>query len=136
MSPIDASALFGPRPNRGRRSLPAPLRAFLGGALAALAASALTFPNMASASEPKRVTVHYGDLDLTATPGIARLERRLAAAARRVCIGPEAARNLVFNARRCITEVVSAAYPQIEQAVARQRGTMMVSVRPADIRSH
>jgi UrcA family protein len=135
MSPINASSIFGPRPNRGRRSLPLPLRAFLGGALAALAASALTFPDMASASEPTRVAVRYGDLDLTEARGVESLERRLVAAARRVCIGPEAARTLVFNAHRCITEVVNAASPQVEQAVARQRAAMMVSVRPTDIRS-
>lgn len=135
MSPINASAVFGPRIRRGRRPLPAPLRAFLGGAIAALAASAFTFPDMAMAGELKRVTVHYGDLDLTQSTGVARLERRLATAARRICLGPENTRNLVFNAQRCITEVVSTASPQVEEAVARQRAAMMVSVQPADIRS-
>ncbi|MGZ9100530.1 MAG: hypothetical protein ACXW3O_12575, partial [Brevundimonas sp.] len=73
MTPINASALFGPRVGRGRRSLPTPLRAFLCGSLAALAASALTFPNMAMAGEPTRVVVQAADLDLTDPRGVAHL---------------------------------------------------------------
>ncbi|GAA0653908.1 UrcA family protein [Brevundimonas lenta] len=134
MTPINASATFGPRAGRGRRSLPTPLLGFVGGALAALAASALTFPNMAMAQERRQV-VRYADLDLTNPEGIASLERRVAWAARRVCVGPESAGHLVSNPRRCIEEAVNSASPQIEEAVARRRAAIMVYVAPTDVRS-
>lgn len=135
MTPFNASAIFGPRNSRGRRSLPTPLLGFVGGALAAAAASALTFPGMSLAQDVRQTVVRYGDLDLTDPQGIAQLERRVASAARRVCVGPENARHLVSNPRRCIEEAVSTANPQIEEAVARRRAAIMVSVPSTDLRS-
>jgi UrcA family protein len=135
MTPINASASYGPRIRRGRRSLPTPLLGFAGGALAALAASALTFPNMAMAQDTRREVVTYRDLDLTDPQGVAALEQRVALAARRVCSRPESNRFLYASPRSCVEASYAEALPKIDEAVARRRAALRVSVPETDMRS-
>jgi UrcA family protein len=132
MTPINASALFGPRVGRGRRSLLAPLGAVLRGSLAALAVTTVAIPPVAMAGDLTRVVVRSADLDLTDPRDVAQLGRRVTLAARRICLGPETIRHLYSNPHRCIAEVVSTAWPQVEQVVARSRAAIVVSAQPAE----
>lgn len=107
--------------------------------LAMAAAAALASTTLVSASamaadivataEARTAEVRYGDLDLTSKAGRAALERRVAAAANRVCTSADP-RDLMAraNAESCRTAALDKAEPQIEAAVNRARVRMAATV--------
>jgi UrcA family protein len=62
--------------------------------------------------------VTYRDLDLTSPEGLRTLRRRVLVAAQTVCEYP------LFGSRSCVAETVRSARPQVDQAVARGRGSV------------
>lgn len=119
-----------PFPNEPAHPCPrvsTPLRAALCGLIAALAGGAMAAPQLAKAEEVLRVMVPYRDLNLNSADGLATLERRVNAAARTVCRRADFTLMAVSNPRRCVTEAVREARPQIDEAVSRQ-AVLMVSV--------
>lgn len=102
-------------------------------ALAALAASVLVAAPAAMAQDAADLpsaTVVYADINLASDAGVTLLDRRIRAAARRVCGEPES--NALFGgtARLCIREVIAAAQVNRDQAIAAARdenGTRMAT---------
>lgn len=86
----------------------------------ALAASALAAVSTPASAETKSVAVQYADLDLTSASGMATLEGRIAAAARKICGKPEA-RSVHDGAdyQRCIDET----HASVGVEIARITGT-------------
>lgn len=99
--------------------------------LAAGTASAAPFGDAPSAE------VRYGDLDLTSTHDVARLNRRIVSAAKAVC-GNYDPRNLpqATNAKACVNEAIAAAMPTVELAVAHAgEGAKLAGALPANTNS-
>lgn len=94
----------------------------------ALAITGATFAAATPASSAELVVngavptarVHYADLDLHSPAGVTRLERRVAAAADRLCIGigveTLAAR---LDGMNCRDATIAAAAPQVRSAIER-----------------
>jgi UrcA family protein len=98
-------------------------------AIAALTvASALVVPTVSQAQETNSVRVSYADLNLGSEPGQNVLQRRIAGAARTVCViedSREIALRSATNA--CRSDAVASAQPAYEAAVAAaRRGTVTV----------
>lgn len=89
----------------------------------AIAAASAFAAAPASAQQPVQgeylVFVPYGDLDLASAGGTETLDRRLKAAANKVC-GVTQAPGLVehFAVRSCRADVLNAARPQVSKAMA------------------
>ena len=84
----------------------------------------LTFgghPVLAAEREEIRVTVVYGDLDLTRAPGVATLQRRISRALRDVCGEPRGPLALMVDQRRCVAETAARADAEIARLVAQAR---------------
>jgi UrcA family protein len=98
-------------------------------ALAALAvAGALVVPTVSLAAETNSIRVSYADLNLATNPGQHRLERRVAEAARFVCV-IEDSRELALSVatKDCRTTAINDARPQMAAAInAARRGTVTV----------
>jgi UrcA family protein len=89
-------------------------------ALAALVvASAFVLPTVSQAEEPNSVRVSYADLNLASDIGQNLLQRRIAGAARTVCV-IEDSRELELSSatNHCRREAVASARPAYEAAVA------------------
>jgi UrcA family protein len=98
-------------------------------ALAALAvASAFVLPTVSQAEESNSVRVSYADLNLGSTAGQHVLQRRIAGAARTVCViedSRELALRTATNA--CRGDAIASAEPAYEAAIAAARhGTVTV----------
>ena len=68
--------------------------------------------------EPRSVTVHFEDLDINSTPGVATLYKRIGAAAAFVCNDLGTSRSLVYLGRykTCVHGAVSVAVARINRA--------------------
>jgi UrcA family protein len=81
----------------------------------------------AAADVPPGAGVSYSDLDLSDPAGIEALNRRVQAAANRLCApqrhGPAPWGPIAF--RRCVGEALASARPQVAAAVARASGTQL-----------
>jgi UrcA family protein len=98
-------------------------------AIMALAVTGATFAATSPASGAELVVngtnvptvrVGYADLDLRSTAGVARLERRVAAAADKLCIGVgEEALADRLAGFRCRDATIAAARPQVRRAIDR-----------------
>jgi UrcA family protein len=88
-----------------------------------------------AAATPPGIAVSFADLDLGTPAGLERLDRRIRAAAERVCAEPGVRPLRETTARRhCVTAAVDQSRPQVEQAIAHRRGTAFASrptVQPA-----
>ena len=73
-------------------------------------------------TEDTQVQVRHGDLDLTKTHDVARLNRRIVHAAKDAC-GSFDPRNFpaAASAKACLTNAVASASPKVEMAVAQAR---------------
>lgn len=91
-------------------------------AVAALA-TVMSF-NPAQAENPRSTQVGYGDLDLQSAEGVARLDRRIAAAINHVCnYGPPASDRLFTRITRlCMTETLASVEPARNEALRAYRG--------------
>lgn len=90
--------------------------------LVTLAAAAVAFsaiPCQAQSPADGTVLVPYGDLNLASASGAAALERRIKAAANRIC-GTEQAPGLAetLSVQGCRDDVFESARPQISKALA------------------
>ena len=96
-------------------------------AIASFALAAASFAvapaSAAQQGDTRSIKVRYGDLDLSRTADVARLNRRIAGAVKAVC-GSYDLRNLpeATNARACRKEAIAAAGPKVKLAVARANG--------------
>lgn len=99
----------------------------------ALASALLLAPLPALAGGLPTRIVQYGDLDLTRAEGVARLERRLVAAARSVCPVGDALNLAAFmSAQKCRATALAASKTQTQLAIATARSTrQMASSRRA-----
>lgn len=81
-----------------------------------LASVALT--DSPRAEELPRVTVKYGDLDLSTAEGTERLLRRIKGGARQVCGDPDGTRDLArwLSVRRCYSQAVARAVEDVQAA--------------------
>jgi UrcA family protein len=98
-------------------------------ALAALAvAGAFVVPTVSSAAETNSVRVSYADLNLATTIGQHRLERRIAGAARIVCVIEDTHELALAAATQdCRNTAISDAQPQVNAAIAAaRRGSVTV----------
>lgn len=105
-------------------------------ATASFAAGA-TPASAAPSDDLPSVAVHYGDLDLTDMHDVARLNRRVLAAAVAVC-GTYDLRDLqgMASAEACRNEAIAAAEPEVKLAVARAAsGQKLAGTLPAGILS-
>lgn len=104
----------------------ATLLASMTGALI-IAAPALAGP-MASAN----AEVRYGDLDLTSDAGVTQLQRRIRAAAKKLCGTPDI-RDIRASeaATACRTAALAQATPKIELAVANARSGQSLAANAA-----
>ena len=86
-------------------------------ARAAAIAAALLASVPAIAGGEKAVKVSYADLDLASAHGKAAFDRRIAAAAQRLC-GPASQLNLVLHAAtvRCVAATIESAQPAVQLA--------------------
>ena len=94
-------------------------------AAAAFLNVAVAAPAQAADYDGRSIAVRYADLDLTTTVGAARLERRIAYAAKIVC-GPADMRALdqAMQVRACRTGAIASAEPQVKLILAlADRGT-------------
>jgi UrcA family protein len=68
--------------------------------------------------EPRSVTVHFEDLDINSTPGVATLYKRIRSAAAFVCNDLGTSRSLVYLGRykTCVHGAVSVAVARINRA--------------------
>ncbi len=83
---------------------------------AALATGAQLAHADTAAASPKKVLVHYADLDLVRSPGVVALYRRLQGAAETVCTplnGPDVGHALMF--RHCVADAMSRAVTEVDQ---------------------
>ncbi len=100
--------------------------------LAGLVASIASAPFAANAGSdpyaPPSVKVFHGDLDLASDGGEATLQRRIAAAVRKVCRGPSIAVHSNAQCRRKTAETVAA---KVDAAVfaASQRRNLELAAR-------
>ena len=98
-------------------------------ALAALAvASALVLPTVSQAAESNSVRVSYADLNLGSAPGQHVLQRRIAGAARTVCVIEDSREVALRRATNgCRGDAIASAQPAYEAAVAAaRRGSVTV----------
>ena len=98
-------------------------------ALAALAAaSALVLPTVSRAEETNKVRVSYADLNLGSEPGQQVLQRRIAAAARTVCVIEDSRELALASATNaCRADAIAGARPAYEAALAAARhGTVTI----------
>ena len=91
--------------------------------LATLGVTLSAMPTSAHAAERHRTaTVQSADLNLASSAGLATLETRIAAAAKRLCRLPGDSLPLYRSkATDCEAKAIAAAQPQVRLAVARQR---------------
>jgi UrcA family protein len=95
--------------------------------LAVASALALS-PIPALADDLPTRTVHYADLDLTRPEGVARLERRIAAAARSVCPTDDPRDlGLAMKIQKCRKAARASAYDQTKLAIADARSSQRVA---------
>jgi UrcA family protein len=89
-------------------------------ALAALAvASALVAPTVSQAEEPNSVRVSFADLNLASDLGRHTLQRRIAGAARTVCVIEDSRELALASATNtCRNDAATSARPAYEAAVA------------------
>ena len=68
--------------------------------------------------EPRSVTVHFEDLDINNTPGVAILYKRIGAAAEVVCNDVGSSRSLAFlwRYKSCVHSAISVAVARINRA--------------------
>ena len=87
--------------------------------LAAAVAALAAMPCQAQSPADGAVLVPYGDLNLASASGAATLERRIKAAANRIC-GVEQAPGLAetLSVQGCRADVFDSARPQISKALA------------------
>ena len=84
--------------------------------------------------EPRSITVHFEDLDINSTPGVATLYKRIGAAAAAVCHDLGTSRSLVYLGRyhTCVHGAVSVAVTRINRPAvteyAAARGIVPVDV--------
>lgn len=102
--------------------LPIPAAVATGAALTLAAAAIAATPAPAAAASPLTLTkrtVRHGDLDLTQTPGVQILKRRVDAAVQRVC-APVGRLSLAERPahRACLDAARADAAKQVERAVA------------------
>ena len=100
---------------------------------AALAVAAVSPAAAAPLDASHQLEVATRDLDLTDTRDVARLNRRVAIAARQIC-GTYEARTLpsAAIAKACVTEAVADASPKVDLAVAQARsGNALASASPS-----
>jgi UrcA family protein len=98
-------------------------------ALAALAvASAVVLPTVSQAEEPNSVRVSYADLNLGSDVGQHVLQRRIAGAARIVCVIEDSKEIALRSATNvCRSEAMARAQPAYASAVAAARhGTVTI----------
>ena len=98
-------------------------------ALAALAvAGALVVPTVSPAAETNSARVSYADLNLATNLGQHKLVRRVAGAARIVCVIEDSRELALATATKdCRTTAISDAQPQVNAAIAAARhGTVTV----------
>jgi UrcA family protein len=98
-------------------------------ALAALAvASMLVGPTVSQAEELNSVRVSYADLNLGSSVGQHTLQRRIAGAARTVCVIEDSRELALASATNaCRGDAVASAQPAYEMAVAAARhGTVII----------
>lgn len=102
-------------------------KAFIASVAAGVATLALT-PAHAEMGAPHSVTVSFADLDLNSSAGKARLERRIATAAREVC-GP--VDQLSYSDRRsneaCKQDAIARAGRAMVEVVANARTSVRVA---------
>ena len=102
---------------------------------AAIAGIGAGSASAADVSQTQSVEVRHGDLDLTSAAGVARLDRRIKAAAARAC-GSYDERDLrmAAEARACRSETIAQARPKVDLAIAQARGgNRLASAAPATI---
>lgn len=94
----------------------------------AIAAALLLSPISVMAGSLPTRTVVYNDLDLTSTEGVARLERRIAAAARSLCPA-EDPRNLnaLMVIKKCRAAAIASAERQTKVALADARASKQLA---------
>ena len=98
-------------------------------ALTALAAaSVLVLPTVSQAEESNSVRVSYADLNLGSDAGQQMLQRRIAGAARTVCVIEDSRELALASATRaCRTDAIASAQPAYAAAVAAARhGTVTI----------
>lgn len=87
-----------------------------------ISAAALLLSPPAFAGEERSVPVRYGDLDLTSDADVAKLDKRIRSAARRVC-DDHGTRDIerMMLASQCRNDALTQARPKVEFAVAAAR---------------
>jgi UrcA family protein len=99
-------------------------------ALAAVAvASALVAPTVSQADEPNSVRVSFADLNLASNVGQHMLQRRIAGAARTVCVIEDSRELALASATKaCRGAAIASARPAYEAAVASatRQGTVTI----------
>lgn len=96
---------------------------------ASVTLAAATNPAVAAPLDPARsAVIDYDDLNLSSQTGVARLEARLRNAAERLCTykGLKTP-NMGAKERACIDQALADAEPQVRQAVAAQRDSLLAS---------
>jgi UrcA family protein len=95
---------------------------------ALLMIAAVTFAGPALAADPLTVrpdvrTVHYADLDLGSSAGLAVLERRVARAVSAICAVPQGLQGLAVEQEqaRCISETSASSRDLVNAAVRASR---------------
>jgi UrcA family protein len=88
-------------------------------ALAALSLAGVSTP---AAAETMSVAVQYSDLDLSSPAGLAALERRIEAAAKRICV-PIPVRSSLSNPTRssCVRQAMASVQAQVARIVDNNR---------------
>jgi UrcA family protein len=93
------------------------------------AATALTLATVSAGAQPREpgarsFKVEYADLDLASPAGQAVLQKRLRAAASRLCLdhGVHPLREQIAQ-RQCLNETISAAQPRLAEIVSRRGRT-------------
>jgi UrcA family protein len=98
-------------------------------ALAALVvAGALVVPTVSMAAESNSVRVPYADLNLATSLGQHKFERRIAGAAKIVCVIEDSRELALYEATKdCRTTAINDAQPQVAAAIAAaRRGSVTV----------
>ena len=84
--------------------------------------------------EPRSITVHFEDLDINSTPGVATLYKRIGAAAASVCHDLATSRSLVYLGRyhTCVHGAVSVAVTRINRPAVTEYAAAR-GIVPADM---
>lgn len=100
----------------------------LAGAGALIAAATLVLPTASQAEESNSMRVSYADLNLASTAGQGILQRRMAGAAKVVCVIEDSREIALRSAtNNCRSDAVARAWPAYEAAVSNaRRGTVTV----------